>query len=153
VNSASSQPNGPGENIANMRADLQRMGLSLDWRREFAACDPAHYGHQQKLFLDFLKAGLVERKESWVNRDPVDGMVPANKQVIDGRSWRSARRSRRSTRASGSSALHSTLRANEGETPDPGNLDLRARKDNHAHAHAPAIDRCRGGRGGTCQRL
>ena len=107
-----------------MRADLQRMGLSLDWRREFAACDPAHYGHQQKLFLDFLKAGLVERKESWVNWDPVDGMVPANKQVIDGRSWRSARRSRRSTRASGSSALHSTLRANEGETPDPREFRL-----------------------------
>lgn len=77
------------ENIANMRAELQRMGLSLDWRREFATCDPAYYGHQQKLFLDFLKAGLVERKESWVNWDPVDGTVLANEQVIDGRGWRS----------------------------------------------------------------
>jgi leucyl-tRNA synthetase len=77
------------ENIANMRAELQRMGLSLDWRREFATCDPAYYGHQQKLFLDFLKAGLVERQESWVNWDPVDGTVLANEQVIDGRGWRS----------------------------------------------------------------
>jgi len=77
------------ENIATMRAELQRMGLSLDWRREFATCDPAYYGHQQKLFLDFLQAGLVERKESWVNWDPVDGTVLANEQVIDGRGWRS----------------------------------------------------------------
>ena len=77
------------ENIANMRAELQRMGLSLDWTREFATCDPAYYGHQQKLFLDFLKAGLVERKESWVNWDPVDGTVLANEQVIDGKGWRS----------------------------------------------------------------
>ncbi len=77
------------ENIANMRAELQRMGLSLDWSREIATCDPAYYGHQQKLFLDFLRAGLVERKESWVNWDPVDGTVLANEQVIDGRGWRS----------------------------------------------------------------
>jgi len=77
------------ENIANMRAELQRMGLSLDWTREFATCDPKYYGHQQKLFLDFLKSGLVERKESWVNWDPVDGTVLANEQVIDGRGWRS----------------------------------------------------------------
>ncbi|MDE2581788.1 MAG: leucine--tRNA ligase [Rhodospirillales bacterium] len=77
------------DNIANMRGELQRMGLSLDWEREFATCDPAYYGHQQKLFLDFLRAGLVERKESWVNWDPVDGTVLANEQVIDGRGWRS----------------------------------------------------------------
>ena len=77
------------ENIAAMRAELQRMGLSLDWEREFATCDPEYYGHQQKLFLDFLRAGLVERKESWVNWDPVDGTVLANEQVIDGRGWRS----------------------------------------------------------------
>src|SRR3954470_12121969 len=77
------------ENIATMRAELQRMGLSLDWAREFATCDPEYYGHQQKLFLDFLRAGLVERKESWVNWDPVDGTVLANEQVIDGRGWRS----------------------------------------------------------------
>ncbi|MFN3448815.1 MAG: leucine--tRNA ligase [Roseococcus sp.] len=77
------------DNIANMRAELKRMGLSLEWEREFATCDPEYYGQQQKLFLDFLKAGLVERKESWVNWDPVDGTVLANEQVIDGRGWRS----------------------------------------------------------------
>jgi len=77
------------ENIATMRAELQRMGLSLDWAREFATCQPEYYRHQQKLFLDFLKAGLVERKESWVNWDPVDGTVLANEQVIDGKGWRS----------------------------------------------------------------
>jgi leucyl-tRNA synthetase len=77
------------ENIASMRAELRRMGLSLDWSREFATCDAAYYGQQQKLFLDFLRAGLVERRESWVNWDPVDGTVLANEQVIDGRGWRS----------------------------------------------------------------
>ncbi len=77
------------DNIAAMRAELQRMGLSIDWARELATCDPSYYGHQQKLFLDFLRAGLVERKESWVNWDPVDGTVLANEQVIDGRGWRS----------------------------------------------------------------
>ena len=71
-----------------MRAELKRMGLSLEWAREFATCDPEYYGQQQKLFLDFLKAGLVERKESWVNWDPVDNTVLANEQVIDGRGWR-----------------------------------------------------------------
>jgi leucyl-tRNA synthetase len=77
------------ENIATMRAELKRMGLSLDWSREFATCDAEYYGQQQALFLDFLAAGLVERKESWVNWDPVDGTVLANEQVIDGRGWRS----------------------------------------------------------------
>ncbi|HWT07848.1 MAG TPA: leucine--tRNA ligase [Roseomonas sp.] len=76
-------------NIANMRDELKRMGLSLEWAREFATCDPEYYGQQQRLFLDFWKAGLVERKESWVNWDPVDGTVLANEQVIDGRGWRS----------------------------------------------------------------
>ena len=77
------------DNIAAMRAELKRMGLSIEWDREFATCDVAYYGKQQALFLDFLKAGLVERKESWVNWDPVDGTVLANEQVIDGRGWRS----------------------------------------------------------------
>ena len=76
-------------NIIAMRAELKRMGLSLDWSREVATCDPAYYGHQQKLFLDMLRAGLVTRRESWVNWDPVDGTVLANEQVIDGRGWRS----------------------------------------------------------------
>jgi len=76
-------------NIATMRAELQRMGLAIDWRREFATCDPDYYGQQQRLFLDFFADGLVERRESWVNWDPVDGTVLANEQVIDGRGWRS----------------------------------------------------------------
>src|SRR5471032_3395185 len=77
------------ENIKEMRAELKRMGLAIDWSREFATCDPTYYKHQQKLFLDFLKAGLVYRKESWVNWDPVDHTVLANEQVIEGRGWRS----------------------------------------------------------------
>jgi len=76
-------------NIATMRAQLQSMGLSLDWSRELATCDPSYYRHQQKLFLDFLKAGLVDRKTAKVNWDPVDETVLANEQVIDGKGWRS----------------------------------------------------------------
>jgi leucyl-tRNA synthetase len=76
-------------NIAEMRAQFQSMGLALDWSREFATCDPDYYRHEQAMFLDFLAAGLVERKESWVNWDPVDLTVLANEQVIDGRGWRS----------------------------------------------------------------
>jgi len=76
-------------NIVAMRTELQRMGLSIDWSREFATCEPEYYGHQQKLFLDMLRAGLAERRKSWVNWDPVDGTVLANEQVIDGRGWRS----------------------------------------------------------------
>ncbi|TDR87123.1 leucine--tRNA ligase [Enterovirga rhinocerotis] len=76
-------------NIATMRAQLQSMGLSLDWSREFATCDPAYYKQQQRLFLDFLAAGLVDRKSAKVNWDPVDQTVLANEQVIDGKGWRS----------------------------------------------------------------
>ncbi len=77
------------ENIAAMKAQLKSMGLSLDWSREIATCDPAYYKHQQKMFLDFLGADLVERRKSKVNWDPVDRTVLANEQVIDGRGWRS----------------------------------------------------------------
>ena len=77
------------DNIAAMRTELKRMGLSIDWAREFATCDPTYYGHQQALFLDMLKAGLAERRYAFVNWDPVDGTVLANEQVIDGRGWRS----------------------------------------------------------------
>ncbi|WP_419903191.1 leucine--tRNA ligase [Kiloniella sp.] len=77
------------ENIAAMREQLQSMGLSIDWDREIATCHPQYYKHEQKMFLDFLKAGLVERKESWVNWDPIDHTVLANEQVIDGKGWRS----------------------------------------------------------------
>jgi leucyl-tRNA synthetase len=77
------------ENIANMKAQLKSMGLSLDWSKEVATCDPSYYKHQQRLFLEMLEAGLVARKESWVNWDPVEHTVLANEQVIDGRGWRS----------------------------------------------------------------
>jgi leucyl-tRNA synthetase len=77
------------QNIGSMRAQLRAMGLSLDWSREFATCDVEYYQHQQHLFLDFLEKGLVYRKQSKVNWDPVDNTVLANEQVIDGRGWRS----------------------------------------------------------------
>ena len=77
------------ENIAAMRGQLQSMGLALDWSREIATCDPAYYRHEQEMFIDFMAAGLVERKVSTVNWDPVDNTVLANEQVIDGRGWRS----------------------------------------------------------------
>ena len=77
------------QNIAQMKAQLQRIGFALDWTREFATCDPEYYGHEQALFLDLFAAGLVYRKESTVNWDPVDMTVLANEQVIDGKGWRS----------------------------------------------------------------
>jgi leucyl-tRNA synthetase len=76
-------------NIETMKGQLKTMGLSLDWAREFATCDPSYYRHQQKMFLDFWKAGLVERRNAKVNWDPEDMTVLANEQVIDGRGWRS----------------------------------------------------------------
>ena len=77
------------DNIAAMKKQLRSIGLSLDWSREFATCDPAYYKHQQKMFLDFLRAGLAEREKRKINWDPVDMTVLANEQVIDGRGWRS----------------------------------------------------------------
>jgi leucyl-tRNA synthetase len=83
----------PGEwtraNIATMRTQLKRIGLALDWSRELATCDASYYGQEQALFLDLYEAGLVYRKQSEVNWDPVDMTVLANEQVIDGRGWRS----------------------------------------------------------------
>ena len=76
-------------NIEAMRGQLKRLGLSIDWSREFATCDPEYYGRQQAWFLQLLARGLVRRKESAVNWDPVDNTVLANEQVIDGRGWRS----------------------------------------------------------------
>ena len=76
-------------NIATMKAQLRRLGFALDWTRELATCEPEYYGHEQALFLDLLAGGLVYRKESAVNWDPVDLTVLANEQVIDGRGWRS----------------------------------------------------------------
>jgi leucyl-tRNA synthetase len=77
------------DNIAAMKKQLQSIGLSLDWSREFATCDPSYYKHQQKMFLDFLREGLAEREKRKINWDPVDMTVLANEQVIDGRGWRS----------------------------------------------------------------
>ena len=92
-NAAMKQGVHPGDwtykNIADMRAQFMKLGLSLDWSREFATCDPEYYGAQQALFLDFLEKGLVYRKASKVNWDPVDQTVLANEQVIDGKGWRS----------------------------------------------------------------
>jgi leucyl-tRNA synthetase len=77
------------DNIAAMKKQLRSIGLSLDWSREFATCDPSYYKHQQKMFNDFLRTGLAEREKRKVNWDPVDMTVLANEQVIDGRGWRS----------------------------------------------------------------
>ena len=77
------------ENIAAMRDQLKGMGLAIDWNREIATCHPEYYRHEQKMFLDMLRAGLAYRKEAWVNWDPIDQTVLANEQVIDGRGWRS----------------------------------------------------------------
>jgi leucyl-tRNA synthetase len=76
------------QNIATMKVQLKSMGLSLDWSRELATCDPSYYRHEQKMFLDFWKAGLAYRKEAWVNWDPIDNTVLANEQVIEGKGWR-----------------------------------------------------------------
>ena len=76
-------------NIAAMRDALAPIGLSVDWQREFATCDPEYYGQQQALFLDLLASDLAYRRESLVNWDPVDQTVLANEQVIEGRGWRS----------------------------------------------------------------
>ena len=76
-------------NIADMRDQMKPLGLSIDWTREFATCDPEYYGQQQALFLDMLAAGLITRKSAMVNWDPVDMTVLANEQVIDGKGWRS----------------------------------------------------------------
>ncbi|MBE0580335.1 leucine--tRNA ligase [Devosia sp.] len=77
------------QNIAAMKAQLKSMGLAIDWTREIATCEPEYYRHQQAMFIDMMAAGLVTRKQSKVNWDPVDMTVLANEQVIDGRGWRS----------------------------------------------------------------
>ncbi len=76
------------ENIASMRTQLKSMGLSIDWSREVATCEPDYYRHEQAMFLKFLEKGIAYRKESMVNWDPVDNTVLANEQVIDGKGWR-----------------------------------------------------------------
>ncbi|MCF6316469.1 MAG: leucine--tRNA ligase [Marinosulfonomonas sp.] len=76
-------------NIADMRAQMKPLGLSIDWSREFATCDPEYYGQQQAMFIDMLGKELIYRKKATVNWDPVDMTVLANEQVIDGKGWRS----------------------------------------------------------------
>ena len=92
-NAAMEQGGHPGtwtyNNIAVMKGQMKPLGLSIDWSREFATCDPEYYGQQQAMFLDMLEAGLVYRKNAVVNWDPVDMTVLANEQVIEGRGWRS----------------------------------------------------------------
>ena len=77
------------KNISNMKKQLKKLGLSIDWNREISTCTADYYKHQQKLFLEFYDKGLVYRKENYVNWDPVDQTVLANEQVIDGKGWRS----------------------------------------------------------------
>ena len=77
------------ENISTMRTQLKLLGLSIDWNKEISTCDKEYYKHQQELFIDFYNLGLVSRKETYVNWDPVENTVLANEQVINGRGWRS----------------------------------------------------------------
>ncbi len=77
------------KNIQTMKNQLKMLGLSIDWDREISTCSPEYYKHQQKIFLDLYDKGLVYRKESYVNWDPIDKTVLANEQVIDGKGWRS----------------------------------------------------------------
>ena len=77
------------ENIKTMRSQLKLLGFSIDWEREISTCDKEYYKHQQELFLDFYDKGLVSRKETYVNWDPIENSVLANEQVINGRGWRS----------------------------------------------------------------
>ena len=77
------------QNIATMRDQLRSMGLSIDWSREIATCDPDYYRHEQAIFVDFFNQNLIYRQDGWVNWDPVDHTVLANEQVIDGKGWRS----------------------------------------------------------------
>ncbi|RZO63470.1 MAG: leucine--tRNA ligase [Candidatus Pelagibacterales bacterium] len=77
------------KNIQTMKNQLKQLGLSIDWEREISTCEPEYYKHQQKFFLEMYKKGLVIKKETYVNWDPIDNTVLANEQVIDGKGWRS----------------------------------------------------------------
>ena len=76
-------------NISNMKNQLKKLGLSIDWDREISTCSEEYYKHQQKFFLELYEKKLVYRKENYVNWDPIDETVLANEQVIDGKGWRS----------------------------------------------------------------
>ena len=77
------------ENIKVMKSQLQKLGLSIDWDLEISTCDKSYYKHQQEIFIDFYNNGLISRKETFVNWDPIEKTVLANEQVINGRGWRS----------------------------------------------------------------
>ena len=77
------------QNIQTMKTQLKMLGLSIDWDLEISTCDVDYYKHQQEMFIDFYNAGLVSRKETYVNWDPVEKTVLANEQVINGKGWRS----------------------------------------------------------------
>ena len=77
------------QNISVMKEQLKMLGLSIDWKLEISTCDADYYKHQQELFIDFYNKGLVSRKETYVNWDPVEKTVLANEQVINGKGWRS----------------------------------------------------------------
>jgi leucyl-tRNA synthetase len=76
------------KNISEMKRQLKMLGLSIDWDQEISTCDENYYKHQQEIFIDFYNAGLVSRKETYVNWDPIENTVLANEQVIDGKGWR-----------------------------------------------------------------
>ena len=132
------------ENIATMRGQLQRMGFAYDWSREIATCHPEYYRHEQKMFLDFLAAGLAYRKESWVNWDPVDNTVLANEQVIDGRGWRSGALVEKRLLVAMVPAHHRVQRGAARRAEDAGPL-ARA-----GPADAGELDRPLGRRAGRC---
>ena len=72
-----------------MKSQLKMLGLSIDWNREISTCDANYYKHQQEIFIDFFNNGLISRKETFVNWDPIEKTVLANEQVVNGRGWRS----------------------------------------------------------------
>jgi leucyl-tRNA synthetase len=123
------------QNITSMKAQLKSMGLAIDWTREIATCEPEYYQHQQSMFLDMLAAGLITRKKSKVNWDPVDMTVLANEQVIDGKGWRSgAVVEQRELNA----VVLQDFRLCRGPAGSPGRPDRVAREGAH---HAAQLDR------------
>ena len=98
------------QNIKEMKRQLKLLGLSIDWDLEISTCDPEYYKHQQELFIDFYKKGLVYKKENYVNWDPVEQAVLANEQVINGRGWRSNAVVERKNYRSGFLTFLNTLR-------------------------------------------
>ena len=97
-------------NIKNMKDQLQKLDLDLDWKREIATCDENYYRHQQELFIDLYNAGLAYKKDALVNWDPVDQTVLANEQVIDGKGWRTGAEVEQKTLSQWFLRSHTTLK-------------------------------------------